>query len=406
MLGHMQRFKFDNVTKVTLVYFCTRFHFYIHAYALILIQRGLSLLQISAIESLVILITFFADTPTGILADRLGRKWSILLGVAFLASGETLFLFSKVYPLYLVVAVLTGLGFAFSSGATDALIYDSLPVEGRAEAMKRVMGRYNSAGQIAFFLSPIIGGLLLDDLAPERVSLAIIFTVTSLVIGILISLTLHEPPTAWHSERQSIRTIVGEGWNELRSNYLLRRVVLLAIFSAPFTGPLITTLAPPYLVQNGVPTFWVGLALSLGSLMAAFTQANVYRLERWIGERGALLLATLLPGAFYLLLSQLTGALPVWLLITLMYGTNDLRAPLLSAHENVLISGGSRATVLSMINTASSLFIAVMEPVYAALATHSLPLAFVTIGSVIGIAALVFRLPKREQTPVIVENLS
>lgn len=384
----------SNITKMMIVYFCTRFHLYIHAYALILLGRDLSLVEISTIESLVIATIFLAEIPTGVLADRVGRKWSIVISTILLMLAEFIFAFSTQYSQYLVIAVITGLGFAFSTGAAESLIYDSLPEANRDNMMKRVMGRYNSVGQIAFFLAPLIGGVILGDLSPDRVRLAILLTVSALAVGSLVSLTLREPVTEWHAERSSARKILGGGLGEIRGNRQLRKLVLVILLTTPFSGAFITTLAPPFMAQNGVPPYWVALALSFGSLLAAFAQANAHRLERWLGGRWALVILILLPGVNYLLLAALVGALPVWLLVTLMYGTNDMKAPLLSGYQNALISSRTRATVLSMISMVVSLFIAVVAPLYASIAAQSLSLAFVVMGSVIIGAAFILRVDK------------
>jgi len=384
----------SNIAKMMIVYFCTRFHLYIHAYALILLQRGLSLVEISTIESLVIATIFLAEVPTGVLADRVGRKWSVVISTVLLMFGELIFAFSTHYSQYLVIAVFTGLGFAFSTGAAESLIYDSLPEADRDNTMKRVMGRYNSVGQIAFFLAPLIGGIILGDLSPDRVRWAILLTVFALAVGSLVSFTLREPITGWHAERSSARKIFTGGFSEIRGNRQLRKLVLVILLTTPFSGAFITTFAPPYMAQNGVPTYWVALALSFGSLIAAFAQANAYRIERWLGIRWALVILILLPGVNYLLLAGLVGALPVWLLVTLMYGTNDMKAPLLSGYQNALISSRARATVLSMISMVVSLFIAIVAPLYASIAARSLSLAFVVMGAVIIGASLLLRIDK------------
>ncbi len=384
----------NNVTKMMIVYFCTRFHLYIHAYALILLQRGLTLLEISTIESVVIATVFLAEVPTGVLADRIGRKGAVALSTALLMTAELIFAFSTHYAQYLLIAVFTGMGFAFTSGAAESLIYDSLPAENRDAAMKRTMGRYNSVGQIAFFLAPLVGGIVLGDLAPDRVRVAVLLTVAALAVGVIVSLTLREPQTEWHAERASARQIFVGGMTEIRRNRRLLMLMLVIVLTMPFGGTFTTTLAPPYMANNGVPTYWVALALSLGSLIAAVAQANVHRLEHWLGERWTLVLLLVLPGLNYLLLATLVGAVPIWLLITFMYGTHDWKAPLLSAYQNALITSRSRATVLSMINMLVSLFVAIVAPIYAAVATHSLPLAFVVMGSVIVGASLLLRVDR------------
>lgn len=388
----MQRF--DNITKITFIAFCTRFHLYIHAYALILQGRGLSLLQISSIESLVITTLFLTEVPTGVIADRIGRKWSIFMSVFLMMMGEFIFLFSRSYPTLLVIALFTGTGFAFASGSIESLVYDSLPPENREETMKRAMGRVNSVGQFAFFIAPIVGGFIIGDLAEARVTIAIALTVTALLIGLLISLTLREPPTPWHAEKPDTLAIFRYGVSELRGNRKLRRIVLLSVFTAAFGGPLVTTLAPPYLNQNDVHVFAIGLALSLGSLLSAFTQRYAYRIEQILGPRWGITVITLLPGFSYLILASVSGPVATWLVITLMYGTNDMKSPLFSAYQNSLIASRSRATVLSLINMFLNIFIAVMAPIYAALATRSMSLAFVVIGGVILMAGVALRVDK------------
>lgn len=388
--------KFDNVTKVMLIQFCTRFHLYIHIYALYLQRQGLSLLEVGTIESLVITTLFLAEVPTGVFADRIGRKGSVVMWVLLMMCAELLFFFSSSYPMYLLVAVLTGIGFAFGSGATDALVYESLPVENRDEHMKRVMGRIGSVAQLGFFIAPIIGGFIVGDLAPERVRLAIAFTVMALGVAVLISLTLRDPETGDpRSSQTSSLQIFRSGWRQLRQNSDLQRIVLLSVLTAPFGGLLITTFAAPHMTQNEVSPALIGVALSIGSLLAAFTQRWAYRVEQVLGPRLGVMVLTLFPGIMYWGLALLAGPL-TWLWIVLMYGTNDMRAPLFSAYQNAHIQPESRATVLSLINMLLNIYIAVMAPLYAAIATGSLPLAFMLIGSVILLAGCALRVRQGE----------
>ena len=182
----------------------------------------------------------------------------------------------------------------------------------------------------------------------------------------------------------------------------LRRLALLVIFSAPFTATLVTTLAAPYLTLNQVAPFTVGVVLSVGSLLAAFTQRYAYKVEQWLGQGRAIALLIVLPGLMYWLLALAAGPLAPVLIVILMYGSNDMKAPLFSAYQNALIDSENRATVLSLINMFVSLFLALMAPLYARLAEDSLETAFVAMGAVIIFAALflrVHRLPPAATPP-------
>jgi Na+/melibiose symporter-like transporter len=381
----------NNITKIIIINFCQRFHLYIHAYALLLQSRGLSLLQISTIESVVIGTIFLMEVPTGVIADRIGRKWSIVASTFCLMCAESIFIFARSYHWYLLIALLTGTGFAFASGAVDALVYDSLPEENRDNEMKRVMGRVGSAGQIAFFIAPIIGAFIIGDATPERFILAIVLTVAALFIGLMVSLTLQEPATDWQADKPNALTIFREGLSELRGSPQLRQLVLLIMFTSAFTGTLITTFAAPHLIQQGAVPFMTGIALSVGSLIAAFTQRYAYKIEAILGKKWGLTLLILLPGVMYCILALVTGAVPTLLVIIFMYGTNDMKAPLFSAYQNALIGSRNRATVLSIMSMMISLFVAVVAPIYATIAGYSLSLAFAIIGIVIITAGLILR---------------
>lgn len=391
----------SNVNKVVVINFLQRFHLYIHAYALLLTGRGLTLIQISLLESVVIGTIFLMEVPTGILADRIGRKWSIFFATFGLMTAEFLFIFARDFPWYIGISFITGTSFAFASGAVEAMVYDSLPEKGREDAMKRAMGRVNSWGQIAFFISPIIGAFIIGDASLDNFIPAIALTSFALFIGCIISLTLKEPKGEWDHEKQSTVELFRDGISIIVKNPRFRRLALLMIFTVPFTGTLVTTFAPPYLTQNEVTPFLVGVVMSVGHLLGAFTQHYAYKIEKWLGQRTAIAVLILLPGVMYWVLSLVAGPVPTMFVIIFMYGTNDMKAPLFSAYQNALISSRNRATVLSLINMFVSLFVAIFAPLYASIAQQSLTLAFMVMGTMIIVAGLllrVFRLPAEVAT--------
>lgn len=387
-----------NITLLAMIRFAQSFHLYIHAYALILLERGLNLFQITMIESIVIGTIFIMEVPTGVIADRIGRKWSIIAATLFMMLAEFLFLFAQNYPMYILVAILTGTGFAFASGAIEATIYDSLPEENRDNLMKRAMGRINSIARIGFFISPLVGAVIIADGSPDNYKVAIALTVIALLIGLIISLFLQEPATDWESDRQSSLQILKEGVSELRGNRTLQRLVALIIFSTPFTATLIVTLGAPYLTNNGTDLFLIGITLAIGSLLSAITQNYAYKIEEWLGQRTAILVLTLLPALMYGVLAIVSGAVLPMLIIIFMYATNDMKAPLFSAYQNSLIESKNRATVLSIISMFASLFVAIIAPIYAFIGTFSLPIAFVIMGAVIAIATMLIGIPELPKT--------
>ena len=73
-------------------------------------------MQISLIESMVIGTIFVMEVPTGALADRVGRKWSIICSTFLMMCAEFIFIFARGFEWYLLIAVLTGTGIRLRVG--------------------------------------------------------------------------------------------------------------------------------------------------------------------------------------------------------------------------------------------------------------------------------------------------
>ena len=111
--------KLDNTKKVAVLTFFSNFYFYNHIGTLYLQTRGLNLLQVSSMWSIIVGTIFIAEVPTGVLADKIGRKWSVVMALLLQTLGEFFYFFAKDYTIFVLIAILAGIGYAFSSGATE-----------------------------------------------------------------------------------------------------------------------------------------------------------------------------------------------------------------------------------------------------------------------------------------------
>ncbi len=136
--------------------------------AVLFLDLGLSLDQFVLLNLIWALTIFFCEVPSGALADTWGRR-NLLVAAAVLMIIEMMCL--AVAPvqggsLLIVLCVLnrlcSGLSEACASGADEALAYDSLPIENRAQAWDKILAdamRWRSAG---FMLAMLLGGFLYD----------------------------------------------------------------------------------------------------------------------------------------------------------------------------------------------------------------------------------------------------
>ncbi|OGG08885.1 hypothetical protein A2154_04620 [Candidatus Gottesmanbacteria bacterium RBG_16_43_7] len=270
----------NNTKKLAVITFFSNLYFYNHIGTLYQQTRGLSLLQVSSIWSIIVGTIFLAEVPTGILADKIGRKWSVVIALLLQTLGEFLYFFAKDYFVFVLIAILAGVGYAFLSGANEALIYDSQPEKDREVGMKKSMGLIGSAYQLAFFVAPLVGGYIVSQLVLSKFLLAIFFTACSVAVAFLISLTLKEPQDEYRHSEQSPLTIFKEGFDQVRSSTKLKWLIATSVLTATFSNSLLS-LYQPYFAKALVPTFWIGASLSLGGLLA-FCQ--VPRFSRTLSE--------------------------------------------------------------------------------------------------------------------------
>lgn len=125
-------------------------------------QETLSTSQISLIVSYVFFVQLILELPTGAFADIFGRRTSILL--ANFLDGIYFFLLANAasMPEFIIATTISGLAESMRSGASEALLYDSLKQDGKELEFASVIAKQSSIFQYGLTISAIMGGFLYD----------------------------------------------------------------------------------------------------------------------------------------------------------------------------------------------------------------------------------------------------
>ena len=124
------------------------------------VDADLSPIQLVLLGTALEISVLVGEIPTGVVADTLSRKWSIvisqlIMGVGIIMSGLT----TSFWPL-VISQVLWGLGWTFTSGADIAWITDELRHAGRADEVDRVITATARWKQIGGIVGMVALGLL------------------------------------------------------------------------------------------------------------------------------------------------------------------------------------------------------------------------------------------------------
>ena len=132
---------------------------------------GMSPLQLVLVGSVLEITILLCEVPTGVIADLVSRRVSIILGFALTAAAYLLQAAFPTFPVAVLGAVIWGIGVTCVSGAYDAWLADELGTERLGDALLRgeqvarvaaLVGLAGSAtlGSLWLGLPVLVGGLL------------------------------------------------------------------------------------------------------------------------------------------------------------------------------------------------------------------------------------------------------
>lgn len=380
----------NNLTKISLIGFFSALYFYLPILTIYYQQRHLNFVQINSLWGIITATIFLAEIPTGIFADKIGRKTSIIISLILQLISEILFLFAQNYTHFILISILAGLGFAFQSGCMQAMIYDSLKEKDKEGDMKKVQGNIGAFSQAGHLLGAFGSSFLIAQITKVNIQFAIILTIFSVGIAFLLSLTLKESHFKYNDQGQNPMKIIKDSISLIKNSPSLKRLILFGVFTTPFIN-YFRNLQPPYFQLSAVPPAFLGLSLTAGGTIAILMSKYAYKVEEIFGVEKGVLLATGLPAVLYILMAFIIHPVFAVVLFTLNFGSMSLQDPILADYTNRHIQSNIRATALSVIGMFSSIYITVIGLLIGWVADKSIQYAFLLMGIIILFGATIFK---------------
>lgn len=335
----------------------------------LLAARGFSLWEIGLAESVFHIVSLLCEVPSGMAADLLGRKKTLVSGGVCMVLQSLLMAFASDLFTICFAMGLNALAMTMFSGTTTALLYDSLKQEGCEEKYIQVSANSsqismlaNAIGSLASLLKRFLGfaGFYLLSAAFEGVSTA--------------ALALMEEPIVTKAQasrgKQTLRALPGQFTKLARNSLSILRTTPLAakliVSSAVVSVPSYLTkmFLQQRLVELGWPTELLFLPLLLGGL-ACVAGTEVGRRMRCRSMRRLYSACALLCGVGTLLV----GAAPAWggiLGMMLVQGVLEVYLLHESQKLNDAIPSDQRATLISVDGMAYSLLMIPASPLVGA----------------------------------------
>src|SRR3989344_3473456 len=199
--------------------------FFIPIWILFFQSRGLSLAEIGFVISGTYIASILLEYPTGIFADKYGRKISLILSILLYALALLVEVTAHSTTQFFIGAVLTGASWAFVSGAKEALIYDTLKEKKIERFNSKVLGSLDAVGAIGGILS----ALLCSFFFTIKSTLPYWLSIIALSLAFISMLLIKEPKYKKDGETIEAFKNFKDGLNLALKNPILKSLLLLYV---------------------------------------------------------------------------------------------------------------------------------------------------------------------------------
>jgi MFS family permease len=259
------------IPKLYLSNFLTGLVFWYGIEKLFMRSIGIDAVGIGAATAALTIFTVIFDIPAGILADKWSRKGVLLISALALATASLIGGSSHSLPLYILADIFFGLYIVSSGGTYQAIIYDSLHEEGRADHYSQINGRI-----YALFLAGAAVGNLASGFLANRYGFraAYLLSVMPCLLNAIVILSLHEP--RFHKDAHKERvvrqlTVATKAIHDIK----LLRILVIIITALTVVELFKLEFSQLYIIRyvssaQAIGLLWAvfALAMSLGSLIA------------------------------------------------------------------------------------------------------------------------------------------
>jgi MFS family permease len=316
--------------------------------------KGLDYSEILLLQSISAISVFAFEVPTGVIADLVSRRVSLILSGLFMASGLLFYLLFSTFFHFICAEILFGIGLTFSSGADSALLFETLKLERKESELQKREGTAMSFVFIGQAIGSVISGWLYrsDPYSPMWISFA------NVLIAMFSAFFFREVPR--EKSGQKYYKHVGASFAlTFKTPALLWIVVLASLFG--FASRISYWMYEPFFSCIHLDIRWYGIVFLFFNLTAAFSsRVLVSKASRYKPRKVLLFLSYLLSITFILpVLSRNYFGI---VFLNFQQVVRGMHKPVTQFYINKHIEDKYRATILSTVGLASNLSFAILSP--------------------------------------------
>ena len=377
-------------------------------------RLGISYALMFTIETIFSVCIFLFEIPTGIIADKFGRKISLFLGtllfgISHLISGTTLNI-----GVFIFGQIIGAIGLSLESGADKALIYENSKYQNKTpQEISAIASRFDGFGTIGMLIAFPLGSIFVaSGIFNYTSSLGLVFIATgiSAVFASIIILFIKEPKNILSNEKNNLETSSenkkiehkklllenAKGCLYAFKNPELRKLSLDYSVISAFTF-LMFWFYQSLLLENNINIALNGFVASGFNLAASILLFASGFIQKKIGTSRTRFLSAFIPGVLYILVFFFYKN--IYAILIAIFGITMLRLfrnPILITQMNLKIQDENRATVLSGVSMFNRIIVAIFYPLSGMLMDKNPHLTYLIVGIVTIIFSILLSSSKNE----------
>lgn len=339
---------------------------------------NISLTQVQFLQSWFMFWIFILEIPTGAVADYIGRKFSISIGAFLLVITAIIYGSTPSFGIFLLAEFLFAVSVALTSGADEALLYDTLKEAGREDESKKIFGKSNSFHLLGMLVAAPIGSYMASKWGLN--SPMLLFSIPCFFAGI-VAWSMKEPKIKEvKSESTRYIDIIKNGFRFLKDHKILKLLALDAIIVAS-SSYFIIWLYQPLLRSIGIGIIYLGIVHAILVLSEILISNNFEKLTKLFGsDKRYLRASAIIVIVTFILVAIWPNIITISILIIFGGGFGLTRLSLMSTYMNKFIPSNQRATILSSISMFRRFALVILNPIIGFTADHSLRIAALVVG--------------------------
>lgn len=158
--------------------------------------------QVGILYSCLLITRAVLEIPSGVIADSLGRKGSLLFSFTLYIFSFALFYFSGTFGFLFIPIVFYGIGDSFRTGTHKAMIIEYLTINNWSDAKTQYYGHTRSWSKIGSSLSVVIATII--KLYFENFEAVFLFSIIPYLTGFILITTYPNKLNGSHGTRQPV----------------------------------------------------------------------------------------------------------------------------------------------------------------------------------------------------------